>query len=128
MSIEDDIAAIERVPTLRSLGREALRMVEESQPDVVVMDVAMPGLNGIDTTRLIHERWPTIQILILSMHANREYVLRSLRAGARGYVLKRSAGSDVLKAIRAVHQGRRYLSQKIADDVIDDYLRDSMTA
>lgn len=106
-------------------GREALRKVSELMPDVVVMDVAMPELNGIEATHLIHARVPATQVLILSMHSNQEYVLRALQAGARGYVLKKNAANEVLTAIRAVHAGRRFLSRQITESVIDDYIRGS---
>ena len=104
-------------------GREALHKVTELMPDVVVMDIAMPELNGIEATHLIHERWPDKQIVILSMHSNQEYVLRALQAGARGYVLKKNAADEVLTAIRAVHSGQRFLSRQITESVIDEYLR-----
>lgn len=104
-------------------GREALRHVVEQLPDVVVMDIAMPELNGIEATHLIHERAPATQVVILSMHSNQEYVLRALQAGARGYVLKKNAADEVLSAIRSVHAGQRFLSRQIAESVIDDYLR-----
>lgn len=104
-------------------GREALRKVVDLRPDVVLMDIAMPELNGIEATRLIGQRAPETQVVILSMHSNQEYVLRALQAGARGYLLKKNAADEVLMAIRAVHSGRRFLSRQIAEGVIDDYLR-----
>ncbi|MBT9539373.1 response regulator transcription factor [Thiobacillus sp.] len=104
-------------------GREALREVLERVPDVVVMDIAMPELNGIEATHLIHERSPDTQVVMLSMHSNREYVLRALQAGARGYVLKKNAAAEVLTAIRSVYSGQRYLSSQITESVIEDYLR-----
>lgn len=106
-------------------GREAVRKVTELMPDVVVMDVAMPELNGIEATHLIQARVPTAKVLILSMHSNQEYVLRALQAGARGYVLKKNAANEVLTAIRTVHAGRRFLSRQITESVIDDYIRGS---
>ena len=106
-------------------GREAMREVAERTPDVVVMDIAMPELNVIEAARLIHERSPDTQVVILSMHSNREYVLRALQAGARGYVLKKNAAAEVLTAIRSVHSGQRYLSSQITEGVIEDYLRSS---
>lgn len=104
-------------------GREALRKAMELRPDVVLMDIAMPELNGIEATRLIGQRTPEIRVVILSMHSNQEYVLRALQAGARGYLMKKNAADEVLTAIRTVHSGGRFLSRQIAEGVIDDYLR-----
>jgi DNA-binding NarL/FixJ family response regulator len=105
-------------------GREAVNKARELKPDVVLMDIAMPNLNGIEATHLIRTRMETTQVVILSMHSNQEYVLRALQAGARGYVLKKSASKEVVDAIRTTHQGERYLSQKLVESVIDDLLRD----
>lgn len=104
-------------------GREAVRQAQELGPDVVVMDIAMPELNGIEATYQLREMCPAIQIVILSIHSAPEHILRALRAGARGYLLKESAGTEVVEAVRAVRAGRRYLSQRISDAVIDGYLR-----
>jgi DNA-binding NarL/FixJ family response regulator len=103
-------------------GREAVRAAQKLQPDVVVMDIAMPELNGIEATLQIHDGSPATQVLILSMHSTTEHIFRALQAGARGYLLKDSAGAEVVEAVRAVHAGRRYLSHKIAAAVIDDYI------
>jgi DNA-binding NarL/FixJ family response regulator len=103
-------------------GREAVRLVLQLHPDVVIMDIAMPELNGIEATQQIHDASPSTQVLILSMHSTTEHIFRALQAGARGYLLKDSAGTEVVDAVRAVHAGRRYLSQKIASTVIDDYI------
>jgi DNA-binding NarL/FixJ family response regulator len=105
-------------------GREAVRVAREEQPDVVLMDLSMPELNGADATRAILERDPKVRVIVLSMYAEREYVRRALKAGASGYVVKRSAGKEVVEAIRAVYAGQRYLSPKVADVVIDDYAGD----
>jgi DNA-binding NarL/FixJ family response regulator len=102
-------------------GREAVRLAREAQPDVVLMDLSMPELNGADATRAILERDPHCRVIVLSMYAEREYVRRALKAGALGYVVKRSAAKEVVEAIRAVYAGQRYLSPKVADVVIDDY-------
>ncbi|HUG79731.1 MAG TPA: response regulator transcription factor [Burkholderiales bacterium] len=102
-------------------GREAVRVAHELRPDVVLMDLSMPELNGADATRAIREREPQCRVIVLSMYADREYVRRALRAGAAGYVVKRSAAKEVVEAIRAVHAGQRYLSPKVADVVIGDY-------
>ena len=103
-------------------GREAVRRALQLHPDVVVMDIAMPELNGIEATQQIHDASPSTQVLILSMHSTTEHIFRALQAGARGYLLKESAGTEVVDAVRVVHAGRRYLSQKIASTVLDDYI------
>jgi DNA-binding NarL/FixJ family response regulator len=100
-------------------SREAVRRAIEMQPDVVLIDHAMPELNGAEATHLIRERCPSIHVIILSMYSNRVHVLRGLQAGATGYVVKKSAAKEVVEAIRAVHQGERYLSKELADSVID---------
>ena len=109
-------------------GREAMRVTQQLHPDVVVMDIAMPELNGIEATLQIHDVSPSTQVLVLSMHSTTEHIFRALQAGARGYLLKDSAGAEVVDAVRAVHAGRRYLSQKIASTVIDDYISDRQRA
>jgi DNA-binding NarL/FixJ family response regulator len=103
-------------------GREVLRLAQQLHPDVVVMDIAMPELNGVEATQQMHDAYPSTQVLILSMHSTTEHIFRALQAGARGYLLKDSAGAEVADAVRVVHAGRRYLSQKIAATVIDDYI------
>jgi DNA-binding NarL/FixJ family response regulator len=104
-------------------GRSAVQLVERLQPNVAIIDVAMPGLNGIEATRQICESCPDVKTVILSMHSTSEHVFRAMQAGARGYLLKESAGVEVVSAVRAVNAGHRYLSQKISDQVIDDYAR-----
>jgi len=105
-------------------GREAVRMAKETEPDVVLMDLSMPELNGADATRAILDGEGKSRVIVLSMYAEREYVRRALKAGAAGYVVKRSAAKEVVEAIRAVHAGQRYLSPRVADVVIDDYAGD----
>src|SRR3954465_2196874 len=105
-------------------GREALRQARELSPDVVLMDLSMPELNGADATRAILERDPKCRVIVLSMYAEREYVRRALKAGAVGYVVKRSAAKELVDAIRAAVAGERYLSPRVADVVIDDYAGD----
>lgn len=102
-------------------GREAVQQSRDLQPDVVLMDLSMPELNGADATRAILERDPRCRVIVLSMYSQREYVRRALKAGAAGYVVKRSAAKEVVEAIRAVHAGQRYLSPKVADVVLEDY-------
>jgi DNA-binding NarL/FixJ family response regulator len=94
----------------------------------VVMDIAMPELNGIDAAREIRAQLPGTQVVMLSMHASAEHVVRALQAGALGYLLKESAGREVLDAIRAVHAGRRYICRQIGDAVIDDLLSAAIPA
>jgi len=103
-------------------GREAVRVSRELQPNVVVMDISMEGLNGIDATSQIRERCRSTQVVVLSMHGTSEHVSRAFRAGATGYVLKESAGAEIVAAVRAAHIGRRYLSNKIADLVFRGYV------
>jgi DNA-binding NarL/FixJ family response regulator len=103
-------------------GRDAVRQVAEIHPDVAIVDIVMPDLGGIEATRQMQAASSSTQVVILSMHASDEYVLRALQAGARGYLLKESAGEEVIDAVRAVHAGRRYLSERVADRLIDGYL------
>lgn len=102
-------------------GREAVAMSEQLLPDVVVMDVAMPELNGIEATRRITEAAPHTRVLALSMHKDSVYVREILRAGARGYLLKDSIDVDLLAAVRAVAKGEGYLSPGVSDAVLSDY-------
>jgi len=109
-------------------GRTAVQQVQQLHPDVVLMDISMPALNGIEATQHIHADCPATQVVILSIHATSEHIFRALQAGARGYVLKESAGKEVVKAVRTVYAGQRYLSARITDTVITDYLRTNQTA
>ena len=124
---------LEAQPDIRVIGdaadgREAVSRVAQLRPDVVVIDVAMPELNGIEAARDIGEVCPSTQIIILSMHSTTEHIFRALQAGAGGYLLKESAGIEVVNAVRAVHAGRRYLSEKISDTLVDDYVRQRQAA
>jgi len=100
-------------------GRETVRQVNQRCPDIVIMDIAMPELNGIEATREIGKRSPSAQVIILSMHSTDEHIKRALKAGARGFLLKESAGVEVVKAVREVHKGECYFSQKISRRLID---------
>ena len=104
-------------------GREALRWVQELQPDIALMDISMPGLNGIEATRQIRQHYPEVKVVILSMHVNEEYVFQVLQAGASGYVLKQADSAEVLTAIRAALSGGSFLSPQISRVVIADYVR-----
>jgi len=120
---------IDAQPDLRVLagfgeGREAVRYAAETHPDVAVVDIAMPGMNGIEVAHQIHDACPASQVLMLSMHADPEYIYQAIRAGARGYLIKDSAGSEVVSAVRAVHAGRRYLSRRLDEEAIERYLRE----
>ncbi len=109
-------------------GQEALQKVEQLYPDVVLMDISMPLLNGLEATRRIQQQFPKVKVLILSVHANEEHVLQALQAGASGYLLKDTAVSDLVSAIRAVHHGDFFLSPAISRTVIEAYLRGATTA
>jgi DNA-binding NarL/FixJ family response regulator len=102
-------------------GKEAVELAERLQPDVVVMDVAMPELNGIEATRRLAESAPRTRVLALSMHKDSAYVREILRAGARGYLLKDAFDRDLLMAVRAVAAGDGYLSPSVSDAVLSDY-------
>jgi DNA-binding NarL/FixJ family response regulator len=107
-------------------GHEAVRSAERLRPDIIVMDIAMPQLDGIEATRRIRKSCPQIHVLILSMSMDVEHIVRALQAGAMGYVLKESAGEEVAEAIHAIRMGRRYLSPSITETVVQDYLRERL--
>ena len=104
-------------------GREAVRKAEELKPDVAIIDVAMPLLNGIETTRQIARKSSATRILVLSMHSDEAYVNQILKAGATGYLLKDSADVDLLQAVDAVSKGKSFFSPAIAKVMLDDYVR-----
>jgi len=104
-------------------GREALAMADKLKPDVVVMDIGMPSLNGIEACRQIHNSLPKTQVVMLSMHSDEGYVLRALKAGARGYLLKDSAEADLANAIRAVVAGKSFFSPAVGKVLLEDYMR-----
>ena len=106
-------------------GRKTLRLAQELTPDVIIMDLAMPDLNGIEATRQIVAEFHNIRVIALSMHDDRRFVLNMLKAGAKGYLLKDSAFKDLAKAIRAVVANKTYLSSEIADIVVKDYVSSS---
>jgi DNA-binding NarL/FixJ family response regulator len=108
-------------------GRQALRLVRDLQPDIVLMDIAMPGLNGLESTERIHSIHPKIKIIILSMHASEEYVAQALKAGASGYLLKDAATAELEMALKSVSMGQFYLSPAISRQVVDNLLRGGPT-
>lgn len=103
-------------------GRKALELVRELSPDVVVMDVTMTGLNGIEAMRLITAEFPQVKVIALSIHSQRRFIAEMLSAGAAGYILKERLFDELVQAIQAVAVGGRYLSPRIADFVVDDYV------
>ncbi len=104
-------------------GIEAIRLAQETSPDIVLMDIAMPLLNGIEATRRIVAKCPKIAVVILSMHYDESYIIRSLKAGARGYLVKDSAKNDLIAGIRAAHEGRSFLSPKVSRVLQDEHMR-----
>jgi two-component system, NarL family, response regulator NreC len=119
---------LERQPNLEVVGeaengRDAIQLATSLRPDVVVMDVGMPVLNGIEATKTIVTEDPSIAVVILSMHADESYVMRALKAGARGYLLKDSAPADLLGAIQAVTQNKSFFSPKVSRILAEDYVR-----
>jgi two-component system response regulator NreC len=121
-------AVLDRYPDMQVVGeaadgRQAIQCVEENHPDVIVMDIGMPNLNGIEAARQISTKHPAVSLVMLSMHSDEGYVLRALKAGARGYLLKDSAEGDLITAIRAVSEGKAFFSPAISRMLVDDYMR-----
>jgi len=108
-------------------GSEGLLLAQKLKPDIVLMDVSLPTLDGIQVARQIHDRMPQVRVLMLSMHDNEEYVFRALQAGACGYVLKQSTSTELVLALRAVAAGSTFLSPDISQILIGDYLRRAET-
>ena len=104
-------------------GREALERVQELQPDVVVMDISMPNMDGMEATRRLKKKYPKIKVLALTQYENREYVFSAIKAGVDGYLPKKAAGSELATAIRALHRGEAFLYPSAAAALIKDYLR-----
>ena len=108
-------------------GRQAVQQAEETMPDVAVMDIAMPNLSGIEAAQRIATAQPNTAIVILSMHSDEGYVLRALKVGAKGYLLKDSAEGDLIEAIKAVHEGKTFFSPEISKMLVEDYVREIRT-
>ncbi|MBA7489758.1 Oxygen regulatory protein NreC [subsurface metagenome] len=119
LGLHDDIEIVGEA----SEGKEAIEKVQELMPDLVVMDIAMPGMDGLEATRRLRKKSPKVKVLVLTQYDNREYVLSCIKAGAAGYVPKRALGSELISAIRAVHKGDSFLYPSAAAALIEDYLQ-----
>jgi len=106
-----------------SNGRETVREVIKKKPDIVVMDIFMPEMNGIDATEAISQDSPGTKVIILTMNSSNEHIFRAFRAGASAYVLKELAGDELIRAINTVHSGKRFICDSISGSVIDDYVK-----
>jgi two-component system response regulator NreC len=106
-------------------GRQAVELVKQLKPDIILMDVSMPDMNGFDATRRVHEFDPNVKILMLTMHDEEELVARCLEAGAAGYIMKDAPASQLLYAIDTVHKGERYLSPNVLKKVMDGYVQNT---
>ena len=109
-------------------GIQAIQLVERFKPNVLVLDLMMPGVNGLEVTRQVKQRWPATCIVVLSMHANEAYVLEALRNGASGYVLKETGITDLVHAVHEALAGRRYLSPPLSARAIDSYVEKAAAA
>jgi DNA-binding NarL/FixJ family response regulator len=121
LSLDEDLEIVGEA----SEGREAIEKARELSPDVVVMDIAMPGMDGLEATRRIVKKNPQIKVLVLTQHDNKEYILSTIKSGAAGYVPKRALGSELVSAIRAVHRGDSFLYPSAAAALIEDYRKQS---
>jgi two-component system response regulator DegU len=119
LSVEPDIEVVGEAAD----GKQAIELAAKLSPNIIVMDLVMPGMNGMQAAQLLHDRYPDIKILILSMYDDDEYVCQILKAGASGYVLKRAAGEDLLRAIREIENGGSSLHPTVAAKLIKDYVR-----
>ena len=121
-SILDGREGIEVVGEAKD-GREAVEKVQQLQPDIVLMDLSMPLLSGLEATRQIKSQYPQIKVLVLTMHADEEYIFQILQAGASGYLLKQAAVGELVAAIQVVYEGNSYLSPAISRKIVDEYVR-----
>ena len=121
LDLQEDIEIIGEA----SDGKEAVEKALDLVPDVVVMDIAMSGMDGLEATRRIKKKNPRVKVLVLTQHEDREYILSSIRAGAAGFVPKRALGSDLIWSIRAVHSGNSVLYPSATTVLVEDYLRQS---
>jgi DNA-binding NarL/FixJ family response regulator len=119
---------LEEYPEFRVVGEagdgwEGIRLAEKERPEVAILDIGMPNLNGIDAARQIRDAVPGVSIIVLSVHSDESYVLRALKAGARAYLLKQSAETDLIAAVKAVTQGKSFFSPAVSQMLLDDYMR-----
>jgi len=124
---------LERQPDMQVVGEApdgtvALRLVRELKPDLIIMDVNMPGMDGIDVTRLISRDYPEVKVLALSMYLRRTFVCEMLKSGAAGYLLKESAFAEIVEAIRTVLRGEKYVSNRVAALLVDEYVQQGQRA
>jgi DNA-binding NarL/FixJ family response regulator len=119
LNLYDDVEIVGEA----SEGKEAVEKAQELVPDVVIMDIAMPGMDGLEATRRIKKNNPNVKVLVLTQHDNREYILAAIKAGTAGYVPKKALGSELVSAIRAVRKGDSFLYPSAAATLIKDYLR-----
>jgi len=132
LSLHEDIEIVGEA----SEGREAVDKVRDLAPDVVIMDIAMPGMDGLEATRRIRKKYRDVKVLVLTQYDNREYIISCIKAGTSGYIPKRALGSELVSAIRSVHRGESFLYPSAATALIEDYLHrpsgedpyDSLTA
>jgi two-component system response regulator NreC len=125
-------ALLSREPDLEVVGEaesgpEALKKVEELHPDIVLMDISMPGAEGLDATTQIKQKHPRVKVLILTMHEDRRYLLPALKAGAAGYVVKRAADTELIGAIRAIQRGEAFLHPSMAKFLVEEYAENKAT-
>jgi DNA-binding NarL/FixJ family response regulator len=119
---------IETQPDIRVIGeagngRDAVRSVAQLSPDIVIMDIEMPDMNGIEATDQLRTACPAVKVIILSMYSTSMHIFRAFKAGARGYILKELAGEDIIKAIRTVHGGKVFLCEQISEAIVTDYIK-----
>jgi DNA-binding NarL/FixJ family response regulator len=117
----DDEPDINMVASV-SNGKEAIQGAHETAPDIIIMDVTMPELNGIEACLQLSQELPNIKVIMLSMHSSSEHIFRAFNAGAKGYLLKDSAGDELINAIHTVHNGERYITQRIASTILESYM------
>jgi two-component system response regulator NreC len=118
-----EISDIIEVAGQAANGKEAIDLVSEKMPDVAIMDIAMPVMDGIEATRRITKTYPGVKVIVLSQHDNREYILSSIKAGASGYILKKAVSSEIISGIEAVHEGGYFFYPSVAKVVVEGYLQ-----